>query len=277
MGSLVTAIASYCDAEKNNGKWLVRIEDLDPPREVTGASKQIIKTLSNYGFEFDQNIIFQSSEYQQHKYNEALKILNSQSYTYCCSCSRAELNKQSKPIHFCRNTTTFSTKAPKKPYSIKIKVPDLKISFTDKIQNKYHRNLYKDCGDFVIQRKDKLFAYQIAVVVDDYRQGITNIVRGIDLIDSTPWQIYLNRILNFNQPSYAHLPILVNNKNQKLSKQTYAKEIDNENPLEILLHAYKYLNQKPHARTPKSIDEFWQHAIDAWQLNKIPKVAMIKV
>ena len=138
-------------------------------------------------------------------------------------------------------------------------------------------DLQKDCGDFIIKRKDRLFSYQIAVVADDAFQNITDVVRGIDLIESTPWQIYLNSLLKYKQPNYAHIPILVNNKGQKLSKQTFAKEIDNQDPLTILLAAYSYLNQTPFIKKPQNLQQFWLHTITHWNLNKIAKVEAIKV
>ncbi len=273
MGSLMTAIASYCDAMSKNGQWLVRIEDLDPPREVAGASHKILNSLNAFGFEFDQNVVFQSHNQRQSAYNEFLmKLIDLDTVYYCC-CSRAELKSTSIANHQCRN----NSKIPNKPYSIKIKVPDLVISFDDEIQGIQSSNLLQDYGDFVIQRKDQLFAYQIAVVVDDAYQGITNTVRGIDLIDSTPWQIYLNSLLGFNQMSYAHLPILVNSQGQKLSKQTFAKEIDPSNTVNTLMQAYSFLNQAPFLNKPKSISDFWKHAINNWNINNVSKIDSITV
>jgi len=273
MGSLVTAMASYCDAKSHKGEWIVRIEDLDPPRENKGASNNILDCLEDYGFEFSQNITFQSHHHRQLAYDKAIVILSELGAIYYCACSRSELKTKSIENHTCRNIIN----KPNKPYSIKIKVPDIDISFKDQIQGTYIKNLLYDCGDFVIKRKDQLFAYQIAVVVDDDYQNISNIVRGIDLIESTPWQIYLNKLLGFKQATYAHLPILINSQGQKLSKQTFAKEIDNRNIIETLLTAYSYLNQKEFSTRPKNISAFWNHAINNWNLNKILKIESIEV
>ncbi|MCF6319684.1 MAG: tRNA glutamyl-Q(34) synthetase GluQRS [Proteobacteria bacterium] len=271
LGSLLAAMASYCDAMNHQGKWLVRIEDLDPPREIKGASQQILTTLNKLGFEFDQNTLFQSQ--RQQSYEDAINKLMSLSALYYCNCSRNNLKNITTMEHKCRNTT----QQPSQPHSIKLKVPDKTLSFVDEIQGTYSKNLLEDCGDFVIKRKDGLHSYQLAVVVDDAYQGVTHIVRGTDLIDSTPWQIYLQLLLNFDLPIYAHIPILVNSDNQKLSKQTFAKPIDNEDPLSILLTAYQYLGQQPFNKRPTNIKQFWQHAIQHWDINKVSKVNAFQV
>ena len=270
LGSLVAAMASYCDAKKNKGQWLVRIEDLDPPREIKGASEGIISSLNKYGFEFDSDVLYQSSRHDT--YNETLNRLKNISATYDCSCSRKTLKNLAIENHLCRTLK----QRPDLPYHVKCKVPKQILRFEDKIQGPQSYQLH-NCGDFVLKRSDGLFAYQLAVVADDYFQGVTNIVRGIDLIDSTPWQIFLNHLLNYHQPQYAHIPILTNDQNQKLSKQTFAQEIDNNNPLNTLLRAYKFLNQKPFPKAPQTINQFWHHAINHWELNKIAKVHAIKV
>lgn len=271
LGSLLAAMASYCDAISNQGKWLVRIEDLDPPREIKGAGQQILTTLNQLGFEFNQNTLLQSQ--RQQSYDDAINQLKSLSALYYCSCSRNQLKGITIEQHKCRN----NTHQPSQPHSIKLKVPDKTLSFMDKIQGIYSKNLLKDCGDFVIKRNDGLYSYQLAVVVDDAYQGVSHIVRGTDLIDSTPWQIYLQSLLNLEQPIYAHIPILVNSDNQKLSKQTFAKSIDNEDPLSILLTAYTYLNQQPFQKRPVNIQQFWRHAIEHWNINKVTKVNEFKV
>jgi len=270
LGSLVAAVASYCDAMKNKGKWLVRIEDIDPPREIMGASKGILSTLNAYGFNFSKDVLFQSTRNQI--YETILERLKKTNATYKCKCSRSTLKNISIEYHECRQKNLkFSP-----PFHIKCKVPNLEINFEDLIQGIKKYNLF-ECGDFILKRSDGYFAYQLAVVTDDYCQGVTHIVRGIDLIDSTPWQMLLNSLLGFHQPQYAHIPILTNELGQKLSKQTFAKEITHENPLQTLIKAYSFLNQSPFVETPKTINQFWQHAIKHWKLNKIAKVHSIKI
>lgn len=272
-GSLYAALVSYCEAKKHNGKWLLRIEDLDPPREVRGASRSFIEELTIFGFQFDKDVVFQSQPSRQTAYQNALNKLIKNGQTYNCSCSRSQLKDVSISDHKCRNSTVI----PNKPYSINLKVPNQKIGFNDIVQGYYSKNLLKDCGDCVLKRKDSFFSYQLAVVVDDHFQKVSDIVRGIDLIESTPWQIHLNALLDYQQPSYAHIPILVNTVGQKLSKQTFAKEVNSNKPLEALINAYKYLNQTETVFAPKTIDEFWKRAITHWNINKLDKIKAILV
>jgi glutamyl-Q tRNA(Asp) synthetase len=273
IGSLYTAMASYCDAMKSNGDWTLRIEDLDPPREIKGASQSIIHSLSALGFEFNSKILYQSQQDRQTAYQKALQQLMLVANIYYCTCSRTKPNIDSNNQHKCLKQKLM----PNRAFSTNIHVPNQTIEFEDKIQGSYQRKLFDDCGDFVVKRKDGLFSYQLAVVVDDHFQNINHIVRGIDLISSTPWQIYLINLLNFHIPSYSHLPILVNPENQKLSKQTFAQEVDASRPIETLIIAYKLLAQKPFPDKPNSLLEFWNHAIKHWDINKIPKLESIKV
>jgi len=273
LGSLLTAIASYCDAKKNNGIWLVRIEDLDPPREIAGASKRILKSLNNCGFDFDQNTLIQSQ--RLHEYQQACARLEQLNLIYRCACTRVQLSSCTLENHRCRINN--SQPANNANYSLRFKVPDKTLEFEDIIQGQKHYPLIKKCGDFVLKRRDGLFAYQLAVTVDDHFQKISHVIRGMDLIASTPWQILVHQSLYGNQPHYGHVPILVNRQGQKLSKQTHAKEIDNENPLDVLYQAYGYLNQTPFVKKPKTVKQFWQHAIQHWNINTITNSASIEV
>lgn len=274
LGSMLTAYASYCDAMKNNGKWLLRIEDLDPQREIKGASRTIISTLENYGFEFNKNIVFQSQYIRQKAYLETLNKLESLGVTYKCSCSRSDLKKLQLQDHICR----FKAQNPTENYSIKARVSDKPVTFEDRIQGLIqYNNPENNPGDFVIKRKEGYFSYQIAVIADDFFQNVTHIVRGTDLIHSTPWQIFLIQLLHFNPIQYAHVPVIINSQGQKLSKQTYAREITHDNPIEVLLTVHRILNQEPFIKKPKSLEQFWLHAIENWNLNKIPKTNSVEV
>ena len=273
LGSIMAAYASYCDAMHNNGQWLVRIEDLDPPREKPGASLSIINTLKKFGFQFDKNIIFQSQQNRQNAYQAALEILEKKFAVYNCSCSRAELKGVEVLEHSCR----FQSKKPTTEFSVKLKTTDKIICFEDMIQGQICKHLLNDCGDVVLKRKEGFYSYQLAVVVDDFYQGVTHVVRGIDLLDSTPWQIYLNELLGFPQLQYSHIPVFVNNQGQKLSKQTFAQTIENENPIETLLFVHNHLKQQPFIEKPKTLEQFWNHAIQHWSLNNVPKISAIKV
>ena len=270
LGSLVTAIASYAEAKSQGGVWLVRIEDLDPPREVKGASQKIIDCLNNSGFKFSPPE-FQSSNSHQRHYQQALEQLLDQGDVYYCTCSRKELKELGDQEHTCRQTRT----KPNVSFSIKYKITDTDIEFTDSIQGPQSIPLTKK-DDFVVFRKEGWFAYQLAVVVDDHRQNITHIVRGIDLLDSTPYQTLLRKSLKLNHVKHAHIPVLVNAEGQKLSKQTFAKEVNVDEPLNDLITSYSYLGQKPFDSSPKSVNEFWEHVVHHWNINNIPKVKQIK-
>jgi len=273
IGSLVSAVASYCEAKSRQGLWLLRIEDLDPPREIKGATHSIISTLEKFGFEWDEDILYQSK--RTDLYLDTIDALKQEGQIYSCQCSRAEIKKTGTPTPFgiryagtCLKKTLEEVRAK----SIRIKVPDEIIQFKDRIQGNYQQNLQQDIGDFIIKRADGEIAYQLAVTVDDAQQNITDIVRGSDLLDSTPRQIYLQRLLNYRQPGYAHVPVIVNKRNEKLSKQTYAKPVDPSQSSLTLFQCLCYLGQNPpdllqHA----SQNEIWAWAIGNWQLQNITK------
>jgi len=271
MGSLITAVASYCQAKNQKGKWLLRIEDIDPPREVPNASNNIISDLEKLGFEWDGEIIYQSQ--RQELYEQALENLHQTNLIYPCGCSRSEINASSihtrygiRYIGTCREGLPVGKKA----RSIRLKVPDKDFHFTDLIQGKYNQNLQLDIGDFVVKRADGQIAYQLAVVIDDATQSVTEIVRGSDLLDSTIRQQYLQQCLGYAQPSYAHIPVLVNSAGDKLSKQTGASAINLESSGTALIQALCYLNQAPPKSLKRaSVKEIWRWALEHWQIQKI--------
>ncbi|MCK5895020.1 MAG: tRNA glutamyl-Q(34) synthetase GluQRS [Endozoicomonadaceae bacterium] len=234
-GSLVTALASYLDARACNGEWYVRIEDVDPPRERRGASRAILKVLETYGLTWDGEIIWQHDRYDA--YREALERLRGQGIAYPCTCSRKELAKHG---HVYPGTCRYRTKDPDSLFAIRLNCDTEVIEFNDRIQGRQRFDM-AELGDFIIARKDKLFAYQLAVTVDDAWQGITHIVRGSDLLDSTPRQICLQRHLNSPTPSYAHVPVITNLDGSKLSKQTMAPALQMNNPAPILIKALQVL------------------------------------
>ena len=218
-GSLTAALASYLDARAASGRWLVRIENMDPPREQPGASELILKALEVYGLHWDGDVLFQHTRHDA--YREARHQLTEQRLAYPCTCTRKELaNYLPSYPGFCRERRGV----PDKPHAIRMNAQDQDISFSDRIQMEQTFSM-KELGDFVILRKDGLFAYQLAVTVDDAWQGITDIVRGVDLVDSTPRQICLQQALGFPTPQYAHLPVITNGQGEKLSKQTHAEPL----------------------------------------------------
>lgn len=279
-GSLVAAVASYCEAKIHQGKWLVRMEDLDKPREVKGAAATILHQLETFGFEWDDTVLYQSQ--RSNFYADALDTLQKKQLVYPCTCTRKEIADSSSEFGIegviYPKTCLRQAIKPNAPVAWRIKTNDIKISFNDAIQGKISQNLSADIGDFILKRADGLFAYQLAVVVDDAAQGITHIVRGADLLDSAPRQIYLQQQLGFLIPHYAHVPIASNLTGKKLSKQTLAKPLDDNNANHLLFDALNFLGQQPTATIKNAtLNEMWRWAVANWQLALVPKTRQIIV
>ncbi len=282
-GSLVAAVASYCDARTNGGQWLLRMEDLDKPREVKGAADDILRTLEAFGFAWDREVWYQSQRAEF--YESTLQTLKDKGLVYPCTCSRKEIADSAitSGIEGAIYPKTCLNHAPRLKHSGAGLMPNIhaayraltkdeNIVFLDEIQGEITQNLARDVGDFVLKRADGLFAYQLAVVVDDAAQGVTNIVRGADLLDSTPRQIYLQRLLGYAAPHYAHVPVASNVAGEKLSKQTLAKPIDMRPPGHALFDALSFLGQQPPAEIKNAtLDEIWQWAMMNWRISNIPK------
>ncbi|MFW0756222.1 tRNA glutamyl-Q(34) synthetase GluQRS [Pseudomonas sp. H11T01] len=238
-GSLVAAVASYLDARSVGGRWLVRMEDLDPPREEPGAQVAILAALEHYGFEWDGEMVRQSERHDA--YAEVLNRLFNHGLAYACTCSR----KQLAPYHgvypgLCRNAGHAIEGA-----AIRLRVPELEYHFEDRVQGEFRQHLGRDVGDFVIRRRDGLYAYQLAVVLDDAWQGVTDIVRGADLLDSTPRQLYLQELLGLPQPRYLHVPLITQPDGHKLGKSYRSPPLANDQATPLLLRALRALGQKP--------------------------------
>jgi glutamyl-Q tRNA(Asp) synthetase len=272
-GSLIAAVGSYLDARRNAGRWLVRMEDLDRQRESEGAADAILRTLEAYGFEWDEEVVRQSS--RDAIYGAALDRLRSDGAVFPCACTRREISDSNlggtdEPIYpgTCRNGLP-----PGRPTrSIRVRVDDAPITFEDRLQGRTEQNLAREVGDFVVRRADGLFAYQLAVVVDDFEQGISDVVRGADLLASTPRQILLQRRLGYPTPRYVHLPVAVNAKGEKLSKQTLAAPLALNDAPSQLCKALRFLGQEP----PRDLDsagisDLWSWAIGAWTVEKVPR------
>lgn len=267
-GSLVAAVASFLQARVNNGRWLLRIEDIDPPREQPGATIQILKALESYGFEWDGETIFQSSSASAHE--AALASLIDRDFAYRCGCSRRDLaGLPSGPLGiiypgFCRNGSNAADAA------IRIRTNNSAICFEDAIQGLFTHHLETESGDFVVRRRDRLIAYQLAVVVDDEAQGVTEILRGVDLIDSTPRQIWLQSRLNFRTPSYAHIPVMTHSNGDKLSKLTGAPAISLNRVETVLVEALEALGQSPpEGFGGDSLTNIWSWAVENWQIKNL--------
>ena len=277
IGSLLTAVASYADARSNGGKWLVRMEDLDPPREMPGAASHILHTLEAFGFEWDGEVAYQSRRYAL--YEETLCRLKTAGLVYPCHCSRKDWQAGARRgadgfvyNGRCRHPGQRPALQGKQPAG-RIRVPDRIIGFSDGIVGGYTQNLAGDIGDFVLLRADGYWAYQLAVVADDAEQGVTRIVRGQDLLVSTPRQIYLQQCLGIPTPQYAHLPLLTNTQGQKWSKQTLAPALDLNRREQLLRQVFRYLNL-PEAPETDRPAELLDWAVAHWDMNKVPKHAI---
>lgn len=267
-GSLVTALASYLDAKANNGVWLVRIEDIDPPREQQGAAKAILATLEAYGMHWDENVLYQSQ--QSALYEQVLTYLQDNKLSYRCNCTRAMI-KASGGIY---NSTCKTKCLTEIDTSIRLVNQFAENAYQDLIQGQVCCNTSLAGEDFIIKRKDGLYAYQLAVVSDDIFQGITHIVRGCDLLEPTARQLTLYKTLGFKPPVYGHVPLIVTDQGYKLSKQNKAPAIDIKSPQKSLIAALTYLGQNPPAELiDLSIEQLIAWAIQHWSLTNVPKIS----
>jgi len=271
-GSLVAAVGSYLDAKFHHGKWLVRIEDVDLQRQVPDAAREILYVLERLGMEWDEEVIYQSQ--RSEAYHEALSVLIKQGLVYPCICSRKEIADSSiiglnGPIY--PGTCLKSPASVKDAHALRIQTNNDSVQFEDILKGTYAQRLRSDVGDFVLRRADGIYAYQLAVVVDDAAQDITHVVRGADLLDSTPRQIFLQQLLGYPIPQYMHLPVVTNAKGEKLSKQTNAAPINIANALTQLVDALQFLGQNPPLEILEGdISSFWQWAKQNWCVNLIP-------
>ncbi|WP_256208670.1 tRNA glutamyl-Q(34) synthetase GluQRS [Nitrosospira briensis] len=277
-GSLVAAVGSYLEARSNHGEWLVRIENLDPLREVPGASRVILKTLDALGMEWDGEVIYQNQRYNA--YQTPLAILERQNLVYRCTCSRKEIaDSAHRGIDGAVYPGTCRGRSSSEGYSgaWRLKTDNTLIEFNDAFQGPVRQHLENDSGDFVLRRADGIYAYQLAVVVDDAEQGVSHVVRGEDLLNSTPRQIYLQRLLHYPTPSYFHLPVVVNAQGEKLSKQNYAAPVNASDAVPQLTSAIRFLGQDPPAELRESdITSFWKWATKNWKPWMIPRTKVMK-
>ena len=278
-GSLVAAVGSYLDARAQGGHWLLRMEDLDPPREVPGAADGILRTLEDFGFHWDGEVLYQSR--RQEAYAAAAAELLKSGQAFPCACSRSEIADSGVhglegPIYpgTCRRGLPPGREA----RALRLRVPDRDIGFDDGAQGYTHQNLARDIGDFIIRRADGCYAYQLAVVVDDAFQGVTDVVRGEDLLLSTPRQLLLQELLGLPRPRYLHLPVALNRAGEKLSKQTHARPLEGQEPGPLLWQALAFLHQAPpEALRTASIDEIWPWARSHWRREPLRGIASQKL
>jgi glutamyl-Q tRNA(Asp) synthetase len=274
-GSLVAAMASYLDARACGGQWLLRMEDVDEGRVVPGAADDILRTLETFGFRWDGELLVQSD--RKDAYQEAIATLKQHGHAYDCGCTRREVAAAAQrhgpegPIY--PGTCRHGLPPGKRPRSVRLKVPDRSIRFVDRIAGPIHHNLARELGDFVIHRADGYTAYQLAVVLDDAAQGINQVVRGADLLLSTPRQIYLQELLGLATPEYAHIPLVRGEDGHKLSKQDSAHPVRTADPLPALLSGLLFLGQSLPEGRPASVEAFWQHAIPRWDIERVARPA----
>jgi glutamyl-Q tRNA(Asp) synthetase len=265
-GSLVAALASFLDARARRGRWLVRMEDLDPPREVPGAADLILRTLDTYGLHWDGPVEYQSSRHEA--YAAITERLLSHGLAYACTCSRKTLEPYAGVYPgLCREAQHGTADA-----AIRIRVPVLRYAFEDRIQGTVSQHLAADVGDFIIRRRDGLHAYQLAVVLDDAWQGVTDVVRGADLLDSTPRQLYLQELLGLARPSYLHVPLLVQPHGNKLGKSYRSAPLDSHQAPALLCRALRTLGQEPPSELAHaSTEQVVQWGVDHWDASRIPR------
>lgn len=286
LGSLVAALASYLDARAQRGAWLLRIEDLDPPREPVGAADQILTQLEQFGFEWDGPVLYQSQRLPA--YAEALTTLANEGLCFRCQCTRSDLRTESEAGNGayqgrCRQhgvsarDLQYGDKHPDGAAgAIRFRVDAPALNVIDRIQGDFFQDVGAEVGDFVVRRKDGFFAYQLAVVVDDAHQKVTDVVRGIDLLESTPRQTLLLEALGYSQPHYAHLPLVVDAAGSKLSKQSFAPALDSDQAADSLLACLGLLGQNPPTElTGAPVKTILSWGAAHWDIQAVPKLATL--
>jgi glutamyl-Q tRNA(Asp) synthetase len=266
LGSIYTALAGFLQARSQQGLWLLRIDDLDSPRNVKGSADSILKTLEAFGLYWDGDVYYQSRHIDI--YNDVISDLQTNKLIYPCTCSRKTLTAgdrgQSQSDVYpgiCRERQTL----PDVPYALRIKTDKRIITFQDKLQGPVSHNLAEQDGDFIVKRKDRIIAYQFAVVIDDDLQHVNQIVRGFDLLDETPKQIYLQQLLGFHTPGYMHVPVIVDEQGYKLSKQTQAMAVGLTSPHRVIFELLVLLKQNPPIELQQApVSELLSWAVEHW-------------
>lgn len=272
-GSLVTAVGSFLDARAHGGEWRVRIDDLDPPRVVPGAADDILRTLEAFGFEWEGPVQFQSARTEA--YRAAFEALAARGAVYGCACTRREIadssvGRDGAPVY--PGTCRRGLPPGRAPRAFRVDTAGIRVGFEDRLQGPVRVDLAREAGDFIVLRADGLFAYQLAAAVDDAAPGITDVVRGADLLDSTPRQIHLQRLLGLTSPRYLHLPVVVNALGEKLSKQTLAPPLDAARAAPLLVEALIFLGQTPPPELACApVAEVWSWARTHWDLARVPR------
>ena len=274
-GSIVAALGSCLDARAQGGEWHLRIDDLDPPRTLPGATSDILRCLEALGFEWDGEVELQSR--RRDAYHAALHRLRCRNLVYPCCCSRkevAELAMAGAEAPVYPGTCRGGMQAGRPARALRVLTAGARVQFDDRVLGPQTRELERDAGDFVLYRADGIYAFHLAAAVDDAEHGMTDVVRGADLLESSARQIWLLQRLGLPVPRYAHLPVALNADGQKLSKQTRAAPVDAAQPVPVLLRTLRFLGQAP----PAELDEadggqVWRWAIAHWDLARVPRTA----
>jgi glutamyl-Q tRNA(Asp) synthetase len=275
----MAAVGSYLEARAHGGRWLLRMEDLDPPREMPGAADGILRDLEALGFQWHGPVVYQSTRLAA--YEEALARLQGSGAVFPCACSRSEIADSAVtgiegPVY--PGTCRSGLPAGKTARALRVKVGSAQIHFEDALQGPVSQDLAREIGDFIVRRADGCHAYQLAVAVDDGWQGITHVVRGSDLLLSTPRQIHIQTLLGIPHPIYMHLPVAVNGAGEKLSKQTHAAPLDLSRPASALWQALHHLQQSPpQSLMHASIDDIWIWAREHWQAAPLSGLASVEI
>jgi glutamyl-Q tRNA(Asp) synthetase len=272
LGSLYAAAASFLDARAHGGRWLLRIEDLDRPREVAGSAAGILRTLEAFGFAWDGEVVRQRD--RTDRYADALRSLRARNLTFECSCSRLQLEDETRYPGNCRIRPSDMGV----PTATRLRVEPELILFSDRIQGTFRQDVAGAVGDIIVKRRDNVFAYVLAVVVDDAEQGVTHIVRGADLLDNTPRQIYLQRALGLSPPAYAHVPVLTEPDDAKLAKSRRSIGLGADSALPQLLAVFSMLGLAPPGPlATATLAEAWRWAIGRWAIGRVPKRLNVRV
>lgn len=279
LGSLMAAVGSYLEAQAHGGRWLLRIEDLDPPREMPGAADGILRDLEALGFHWDGPVLFQSCRLEA--YEAALDRLQRAGRLFPCACTRSEIADSAVtgiegPVY--PGTCRHGLATGKSARALRVRVESGDLLFEDLLQGPIHQDLRRDIGDFVVRRADGCHAYQLAVVVDDAWTEVTHVVRGSDLLLSTPRQLHLQKLLGYSRPIYMHLPVLVNAAGEKLSKQTHAAPLDLSRPPSALWQALYHLQQSPpQSLRHSTIEDVWSWAREHWQADAMSGLLSVEL
>lgn len=275
-GSLLAAVASFCSARSQGGRWLLRIDDLDRPRVVAGADRLILDTLAAFGLRHDGEVMYQSR--RSAAYEHALAALTAAGQAFDCGCTRREAQSGPQGIEgpVYPGTCRHGLPVGRAPRSVRMRVDEAVIDIDDRFQGPLRQCLATDIGDFVIRRADGIVAYQLATVVDDAAQGVTEVVRGADLLSSTPRQIWLQRHLGLARPAYGHVPVVVNERGEKLGKSTGALALDTTARSAQLVNCLEWLGQvPPPALARASVTEILEWAVGQWRPEAVPARATV--